>query len=220
MTNRRAVQFEALAESLWGDMGSPERRRLATAGLFAVGAFARERDIVDAPPLISSRIHMMFRGIPGIWACMNPTCPSVGPEFRHLAISNRPVGKLYTEPTPWCECGSRVLEIFTCRVCGLMFLGGIPDLATGSLWPWTDDLESGRPDMNDFVIFGVEEPSPTLNRRSGQSGQRCEAVPVRQTPAQPLKSSVRWWVGSKRPFLMSARVVTTGEAEVRKGERL
>lgn len=160
MTNRRAVQFEALAESLWGDMGSPERRRLATAGLFAVGAFARERDIVDAPPLISSRIHMMFRGIPGIWACMNPTCPSVGPEFQHLAISNRPVGKLYTEPTPWCECGSRVLEIFTCRVCGLMFLGGIPDLATGSLWPWTDDLESGRPDMNDFVVFGVEEPSP------------------------------------------------------------
>src|SRR5206468_10877353 len=108
----------------------------------------------DAPPLISSRVHMMFRGIPGLWACMDPGCPKVptesGPSLDSrsstLDPSERPVGRLYTEPVPRCECGARVLEVFVCRVCGLLFLGVIPDAATGSLWPWTDDLEGGRAD--------------------------------------------------------------------------
>src|SRR5207247_10822422 len=90
----RATQLEALATALWGPTvdhiasggatGRPrsgddgaERRRKATAGVFAAGAFARERGVADAPPLISSRVHMLFRGVPGLWAVMDPRCPKV-----------------------------------------------------------------------------------------------------------------------------------------------
>lgn len=166
LTTRNAIQLEALATQLWGKLGTSDDRRQATAGVFAAGAMAREKNIIDAPPLISSRVHMMFRGIRGLWACMDPKCPKVPQSFRTSDRNGSPVGRLYTEPVPWCECGARVLEVFTCRVCGLMFLGGIPDQAAGSLWPWTDDLESGRPDLNDFVIFGVEEPGSDIEYRS------------------------------------------------------
>lgn len=156
LTTRKAVPVADLSSDIWGAIGTPELRDTATAGVLAAGAMARAKPIPDAQPLISSRVHMFFRGVSGFWACMDPNCS----QLPAGTAAGRPVGRLFTESTPWCACGSRVLELFSCRVCGLLYLGGIPDLATQSLWPWTSDLQSGRPDLNDFVIFGVEEPTP------------------------------------------------------------
>ncbi len=174
-TTRNAKQLDELADELWGSLGTASQRRQATTGVFAAGAYARDKSVQDAPPLISSRVHMMFRGIPGLWACMDPKCSQVPPTFGHPTFGSRPVGRLYKEPTPWCGCGSRVLEVFTCRVCGLMFLGGIPDQATGSLWPWADDLEGGRADLNDFVLFGVEPPGSQTEYRSVRTSRPVAA---------------------------------------------
>src|SRR5690606_14966068 len=69
-----------------------------------------------------------------------------------------------TEPRPWCDCGARVLEIFTCRHCGLLFLGGIPDQTSGSLWPWADDLSGSKQDPKEFHIFGVEPPNQDFDK--------------------------------------------------------
>lgn len=157
VTARHATRIDRLADLLWQAVGSPEDRGAATAGVLAIGSFARPDPDPDEQPLLSSRLHAMFRGIPGLWACMDPDCSAVPPQF-HLR-QDRPVGRLWPEPRVWCECDARVLEAFTCRVCGLLFLGGIPS-ANGSLWPWTDDLEGGRQDFNDYQIFGVEAPYP------------------------------------------------------------
>ena len=101
------------------------------AGLLAAGSFARPMPLPDTPPILSMRIHAFFRGLPGFWACLNPNCPEVPEEYR----GERPVGRTYTDPRPWCSerCGARVLEMFSCRKCGLLFLGGIPDSGSGSL---------------------------------------------------------------------------------------
>ena len=104
------------------------------------------------------RVHAFFRGINGIWACTNPNCP----EVSHQLSSNtpRPIGKIYMDPRPWCsaECGARVLELFSCRHCGLLFLGGIPDRAYQTLWPWSDDMSGEREDYLQFRVFGAEPP--------------------------------------------------------------
>src|SRR5690606_17615878 len=123
----------------------------------SAGSYARAVPLPDTPPLLSMRLHAFFRGIPGLWACMNPNCPEVASDFRQ---PNRPIGKLYVEPRPWCseQCGSRVLELFSCRHCGLLYLGGLPDGHQGSLWPWSDDLSGERQNLNDYRIFGVEPP--------------------------------------------------------------
>lgn len=155
-TARRATPFTELAEACWPGMGTLEQRETATAGVLAAGSYARAEELADTPPLISMRLHAFFRGIPGIWACINPDCPEVDHKYRS---PNRPFGKLYVEPRPWCSdrCGSRVLEVFSCRKCGLLFLGGIPDAHEHSLWPWSDDLSGDRQGLGDFRIFGVEQ---------------------------------------------------------------
>lgn len=155
-TARNATLLDRLADECWPELATPEERARATAGVLSAGSFARAEALPDTPPLISVRMHMFFRGVYGIWACMDPHC-SMAPPLP-TGITSRPVGKLYMDPRPWCECGARVLELFSCRQCGLLYLGGIPDAAQGSLWPWSDDLSGDRADFRQFQIFGVEAP--------------------------------------------------------------
>lgn len=156
-TARRATLLDTLANECWQGIGTPEERERATSGVLAAGSFARPSAIPDTPPLLSMRVHAFFRGIPGIWACINPECTEVPSHLRKPGQS-RPLGKLYVDARPWCGCGARVLELFSCRHCGLLFLGGIPDNAQESLWPWSDDLNGERQDLQQFRIFGVEAP--------------------------------------------------------------
>lgn len=155
-TARRATLLDSLADECWPGLGKPEERERAMAGILAAGSFARASALPDTPPLISVRMHIFFRGVYGIWACMDSTCPQAPPL--PVGVTSRPVGKLYMDPRPWCECDARVLELFSCRQCGLLYLGGIPDSVRGSLWPWSDDLSGGRTDVKQFEIFGVEAP--------------------------------------------------------------
>lgn len=66
------------------------------------------------------RAHLFFRNVPGVWACSNPECRAIPGG----AYEGRTVGRLYTEPTTRCSCGSRVLELLYCQTCGDVMLGG------------------------------------------------------------------------------------------------
>lgn len=156
-TARKATLLNRLAEECWQGLGSQVERERATAGILSAGSFSRATVTKEVPPILSVRLHAFFRGIGGLWACMDPNCSEVGEKYRNNEHP-RPIGKLYTDPRPWCKCGARVLELFSCRRCGLLFLGGIPDELQGSLWPWADDLTGERQDLKDFRIFGVEQP--------------------------------------------------------------
>lgn len=164
-TARNATLLNQLAKECWPGDVPGSLKESATAGILSAGSFARADVVADTPPLISTRLHGFFRGIPGIWACLNPNCSEVDSAF---AVDGRPIGKLYEDPRPWCGCGSRVLELFSCRHCGLLYVGGIPDEQSNSLWPWSSDLTEQRKDLSTFRIFGVEDPGPgaTVEHRS------------------------------------------------------
>src|SRR5690606_9801514 len=72
------------------------------------------RPTPDEPPILPARVHMLFRGLPGLWACANPNCSQVDESER-----GGPTGKLYAEPRQICSCGSQVYELHSCRSCGL-----------------------------------------------------------------------------------------------------
>jgi len=152
-TARNATPLNVIAKDCWLDESAGDQLRdQATAGLLAAGSFARADKNKGTPPLLSMRIHAFFRGIAGLWACMDPGCSCcTGDQVR-------PVGKIYTEPRLWCDCGARVLEIFTCRHCGLLFLGGVPDSSQAALWPWNDKIGRGFADYSAYRIFGAERP--------------------------------------------------------------
>jgi len=78
------------------------------------------------------RGHLFFHNIQNIWACTNPKC-----DYIHHSIedSDRPIGALYGYHRVTCSCGSKVLDLLVCSVCGEVFLGGyrtpLPEAGSG-----------------------------------------------------------------------------------------
>jgi ATP-dependent helicase YprA (DUF1998 family) len=127
LTAGEAVPLRELAEQTFP--GHPEARK-ATEVLLSLGTLARPAP--GEPSLLPSRIHMMFRGLAGIYACTNPSCHGLLASeangetgSRGGAGGQRPVGKLFVTPRALCDdCGSRVLELASCRSCGVAYLLG------------------------------------------------------------------------------------------------
>ena len=67
------------------------------------------------------RAHLFVRTMRGLWACSNPECSEVEPEF---AFPGRLVGRLSARAAQFCPCGGRVLEALYCFHCGDVSLGG------------------------------------------------------------------------------------------------
>ena len=68
--------------------------------------------------LLPCRVHTFFRGLRGLWVCMDAACTEI-PKSEHSVA-----GKLFSQPTDMCQCGARVLEFCTCRVCGNAYARG------------------------------------------------------------------------------------------------
>ena len=173
-TARNATLLSELSDEQWPRESDQAQRERATSGVLTAGSYARPEPEPDTQPLLSMRIHAFFRGIAGFWACMNPECSEIRPEFRGV----RPLGRLYTDPRIWCGCGSRVLEVFTCRKCGLLFLGGIQDSGPGGLWPWSNEFSGELGDQTArYKVFAVEKPRPNYvnSYRSMSMTTTCSA---------------------------------------------
>ena len=100
----------------------------ATATLLALATFAKRQR--DGRILLPTRLHMFFRGLPGLFACTDTACPHA-----RIDDTNAIVGRLHTHLRDVCDCGARVYELFTHRECGSAFLRGYMTDAHGDfLW--------------------------------------------------------------------------------------
>ena len=89
----------------------------ALQALLALGTLARLKP--DAPGLVPTRVHAMFRGVHGLYACTNPTCSGRQGSAGVAAV----LGKLFSSPQTRCDsCGARVFEVASCRSCGAPYL--------------------------------------------------------------------------------------------------
>lgn len=104
----------------------PDVAERAVTVLMALGSLARPDD--KAPGLLPCRIHNFFRGLPGLWVCMDANCKELAEDKRDGIC-----GIMYSQPRDFCECGARVLEFYTCRNCGSAYARA-----------YTDDLDTPR----------------------------------------------------------------------------
>tara|TARA_R110002049_G_scaffold247690_6_gene422224 strand:+ start:20785 stop:26358 length:5574 start_codon:yes stop_codon:yes gene_type:complete len=111
--------------------------------LMALGSVARPEP--NLPGLLPCRIHNFFRGLPGLWVCMDPDCSELSVDQRDGIC-----GKMYSQPSEECGCGARVLELFTCRNCGTAYARA-----------YTDDVDSPR------ALWS--EPGEQLRMASGET---------------------------------------------------
>jgi Lhr-like helicase len=75
------------------------------------------------------RGHLFFHNLQNLWACTNPKCtdPSVDQELRNSERNTPTVGAVHTNHSLSCSCGSRVLDLIVCEVCGEVLVGGYKD---------------------------------------------------------------------------------------------
>lgn len=115
LVSGNAIKLDDLQEQLFEDA---ETWSAATATLLAISSFAKRKS--DGRVLLPTRLHMFFRGLPGLYACCDAACT-------HGRAGRRPdslIGRLHTTGHDECFCGARTFELFTHRECGGAFLHG------------------------------------------------------------------------------------------------
>lgn len=111
-TMKRAQPVDGLGVHIFPDNDQQTAdKAVTTLSAFATNARLSEHDA----NLLPCRVHTFFRGLRGLWVCLDPECGEVADENRGI------MGKLYSQPRELCNCGARVLELFTCRHCGTPF---------------------------------------------------------------------------------------------------
>lgn len=84
--------------------------------LISIGILAKS---FDQRVLFPARMHMLFRGLNGVFACMNPEC-----EHR-ISYNSLTLGEIYLQNSRMtCSCGAMVYELYNDRRCGALFING------------------------------------------------------------------------------------------------
>lgn len=120
-TRGHAVSFQTLVKLVFPKEESSVAEK-ATSVLLAIAPLARN---ADGKVLYPARLHMMFRGLQGIYACSNPSCIQKNHEGADLGL-----GRIYLrKPGTRCKCGGMIYELLNERSCGALFLRGFMDVS-------------------------------------------------------------------------------------------
>jgi ATP-dependent helicase YprA (DUF1998 family) len=136
-TMKEAHPVDELGTMLFDACVAPDIAARAVTNLVALGSVARREPM--EPGLLPCRVHSFYRGLPGLWVCMDPNCTSLPAAQR-----GGPAGKLYSQPRDRCECGARVLELFTCRSCGTAYARAYTDNIGEPDFLWAEPGSSFR----------------------------------------------------------------------------
>lgn len=172
-----AVRLDVLSAKLFPDSPQETAAR-ATDSLLALGCYAQRN--FDNRVLIPTRMHLFHRGLPGLYACIDPECN------QRLASHSGPtiLGRLHTKPLDHCTCASkgRVYELLTHRDCGAAFLRGYVSPEMDFVWhqPNGPLSEGGNVDLVPVEILVEETPHPQsdyqdrwLHIATGRLSKQC-----------------------------------------------
>lgn len=129
-TMRRALPVKELGGLIFPDVESQLAER-AVSTLIAVGSAARPSN--EEAGLLPCRVHAFFRGLPGLWACLDPAC-----DADRGGVPPGPIGAMYGQPRNTCACGARVFELFTCRQCGTAYARAYTDDVANPSFLWQE----------------------------------------------------------------------------------
>ena len=130
ITMREATPLEELGRQLFPNQ-DPELGDRAVTSLIALGSASHRA--LGEPGLLPCRIHAFFRGLPGLWACLDPDCDGAA------GYPDSPIGAIYSQPRSTCSyCAARVFELFTCRNCGTAYARAYTDNVETPRFLWNE----------------------------------------------------------------------------------
>jgi ATP-dependent helicase YprA (DUF1998 family) len=122
-TRGNAMSFNQLALKAFPSEEA-ETAQKATSAFLAIAPLAKN---ANNQVLYPARLHMMFRGLQGIYACSNPMCKHKNHD------GSLGLGRVYlNKPGTRCDCGGMIYELLNERSCGALFLRGYMDISEGS----------------------------------------------------------------------------------------
>lgn len=120
-----ATAFNDLAKVAFPNIDQKIAQK-ATSVLLAIAPMAKDS---NGSVLFPSRLHMMFRGMQGLYACSNPNCTE------KKIKNNLPIGKIYFGThDDVCKCGGRIYELINDRTCGALFYRGYAEENGSFVW--------------------------------------------------------------------------------------
>lgn len=156
----RATNVQALSDCLFPGATGTGFVSDAMRGLLLALGMSQRASMGRSPQPV--RGHLFFHNLQNLWACCNPNCTdsAVDQNIRQNAANPPTVGAIHATHRLSCSCGSRVLDLIVCEVCGEVFLGGYR--ATRPIGNQT--VEILTPDQPD--LEGIPDRI-TLNQRYG-----------------------------------------------------
>lgn len=163
-----------------------------------------ERDAADEPSLLPCRIHSFFRGLPGLWICMDPNCSELLDDER-----GGPGGRLYKQSRERCPCGAPVLEYYTCRHCGTSYARAYTNDVADPRFVWANPGETLRTDAGFFeahyaLDLLLEDPSAPERGRAANFDLTTGLL-------NPTSLSNKYRIVYLRPEAVSMRADEEGE---------
>ena len=144
-----AVSLEELAEQIFGKVD--EDTLQAVSVLLSVAALAKNQ---KGAVLFPARMHMLFKGLSGVYACTNPDCAC------HHTYKGITIGKVLLDDGRFTcpECHSMVYELYNDRRCGALYYkgyiqcdsNGIPT-APGYLWHYPGQIAELMKEIHLFI---------------------------------------------------------------------
>jgi ATP-dependent helicase YprA (DUF1998 family) len=154
-----ALVLDQVAKKLFPDVPDELTRTRAMDALLRICNFARDNKTEKV--FLPARLHLFFRGLSGLYGCINPKC-SVRRDPKKTTL----LGKLYPEPRVTCECGARVFEILTHRDCGALFLKGYVPMEARPTFLWHepttgigDESSGAELALQEMELLVTPEPS-------------------------------------------------------------
>jgi len=211
----RAIQVPHLDEILFGGAGDSISDTMR--GLLLALGLSKQEETKRSPQPV--RGHLFFHNLLNLWACSNPNCTDINCDHQRRTQDQPSIGAIYANHRLTCSCGSRVLDMIVCEVCGEVYLGGFkhfPKDRNGYITSAPMILTADEPDLE-----GMPERATT----SRNHGQYALIWPVDWRKTQPqtkdwntpdIKQPARWTKAAMDTVTGSVRVNATniGENEI------
>lgn len=114
-----AKAFSTIAREVFTQDIAQEIKERALENVLQLGIAAKSK---TGKVLLGSKVHMMFRGLQGLYTCINPNCTR---KHSGMGVTLGYISQKYYEKCPFCQ--SRMFELMMDRRCGTLYLRAFID---------------------------------------------------------------------------------------------
>jgi ATP-dependent helicase YprA (DUF1998 family) len=156
--------FSEIAMEIFEDDVPANTAEAALERLLQLGTMAKSNDM---KVLLGSKVHMMFKGLQGIYACSNPNC-----THKHSGMGIN-LGKITDKNIEICECGGRIFELMMDRRCGTLYLRAFIDDANSQsfdyLWQQHNKIINSLREIHLWIMPENRKDIFKLNKNKGKA---------------------------------------------------